>query len=140
MATTHPPDETVGTAAATELYDLLRVAVDATRIATWRPGDSLESLLAPAVVAIAAEAGKAVRPHADQVRAETIRGFAGFRVTWGCDWMSLWCPRCPENAAPVWPFGDNSTGVAEMLEAMSAHNDGHDAAQEPKAEPGKENT
>lgn len=63
-----PPDETIGTAAATELYDLLRIAVDATRSATWRPGDSLESLLAPAVVAIAAEAGKAVRPHADQVR------------------------------------------------------------------------
>lgn len=63
-----PPDETVGTVAATELYELLRIAVDATRIATWRPGDSLESLLAPAVVAIAAEAGKAVRPHADQVR------------------------------------------------------------------------
>ncbi|NUQ98313.1 MAG: hypothetical protein HOY79_17775 [Streptomyces sp.] len=63
-----PPDETVGTDVATELYDLLRIAVDATRKVTWRPGDSLESLLAPAVVAIAAEAGKAVRPHADQVR------------------------------------------------------------------------
>jgi len=63
-----PPDETVGIAAATELYELLRIAVDATHTATWRPGDSLESLLAPAVIAIAAEAGKAVRPHADQVR------------------------------------------------------------------------
>lgn len=62
-----PPDETIGTA-ATELYDLLRIAVDATRSAPWRPGDSLESLLAPAVVAIAAEAGKAVQPHADLVR------------------------------------------------------------------------
>lgn len=66
--TIRPPDETIGTAAATELYDLLRIAVDATRTATWRPGNSLESLLAPAVVAIAAECGKAVRPHADQVR------------------------------------------------------------------------
>lgn len=63
-----PPDEMVGTAAATELYDLLRIAVDATRAAIWHPGDSLESLLAPAVVAIAAEAGKAVGPHANQVR------------------------------------------------------------------------
>ena len=66
--TARPPDETIGTAAAAELYELLRIAVDATRNATWRPGDSLESLLAPAVVAIAAEAGKAVGPHADLVR------------------------------------------------------------------------
>lgn len=84
---TRPPDEAVGTAAATELYELLRIAVDATRKVTWRPGDSLESLLAPAVVAIAAEAGKAVRPHAEQVRkqiateldahADECRGLAG---------------------------------------------------------------
>lgn len=64
-----PPDKAT-IAAATELSDLLRIAVDAVRGGTWRPGDSLESLLAPAVVAIAAEAGKAVGPHADQVRKE----------------------------------------------------------------------
>lgn len=80
------PDEAT-IAAATELSDLLRIAVDAVRASTWRPGDSLESLLAPAVVAIAAEAGKAVGPHAAQVRkqiaaelgahADECRGLAG---------------------------------------------------------------
>ena len=124
--TRRPPDETVGTAAATELYDLLRIAVDATRTATWRPGNSLESLLAPAVVAIAAEAGKAVRPHAEQVRAETIRGFAGFTVTWDCDFMRLRCRRCPEGAAPVESFAENPADIAEILEAMASHSSEHD--------------
>jgi len=137
--TRRPPDETVGTAAATELYELLRIAVDATRTATWRPGDSLESLLAPAVVAIAAEAGKAVRPHAKPVHAETIHSFAGFNVTWDYDWMRLWCRRCPEGAAPVWLFGDNPTGMAEILDVMAAHNSEHDAAQEPTNQSNKEN-
>lgn len=117
-----PPDETIGTVAATELYDLLRIAVDATRTATWRPGDSLESLLAPAVVAIAAEAGKAVRPHADQVRAETIRGFAEFDVTRDHDSIHLWCPRCPNAAGTVVLSERDPTGMAEILVAMTAHN------------------
>lgn len=120
-----PPDETVGTAAAAELYDLLRVAVNATRTATWRPGDSLESLLTPAVVAIAGEAGKAVRPHADQIRAETIRGFNGFSVTWDYDFVRLWCQRCPDANTPVESFAGNPTGMAEILAAMTAHNNEH---------------
>lgn len=125
MAKSRPPDETVGTAAATELYDLLRIAVDVTRTATWRPGDSLESLLAPTVVAIAAEAGKAVRPHAEQVRAETIRSFEGFTVTWDYDFIRLWCPRCPDAAAPVESFAGNPIDMAEILAAMTSHNDEH---------------
>ena len=129
-----PPDETVGTAAATELYELLRIAVDATRTVTWRPGDSLESLLAPAVVAIAAEAGKSVRLHADQVRAETIRGLEGFTVTWDYDFIRLWCPRCSDAAAAVESFAGNPTDMAEILEAMAAHNDEHNAAREPQTE------
>lgn len=123
---TRPPDETVGAAAATELYDLLRIAVDATRKATWRPGDSLESLLAPAVVAIAAEAGKAVGPHADQVRAETIRGFAEFDVTRDHNSIHLWCPRCPNAAGTVVLSERDPTGMAEILAAMTSHNDKHD--------------
>lgn len=121
-----PPDETIGNATATELYDLLRIAVDATRSATWRPGDSLENLLAPAVVAIAAEAGKAVRPHADQVRAETIRGFAEFDVTRDHNSIHLWCPRCPNAAGTVVLSERDPTGMAEILAAMTSHNDKHD--------------
>lgn len=121
-----PPDETVGTAAATELYDLLRITVDATRAAIWHPGDSLESLLAPAVVAIAAEAGKAVGPHADQVRAEAIRGFEGFSITWDYNFVRLWCQRCPDAETAVESFAGNPTGMAEILAAMTAHNNEHD--------------
>lgn len=121
-----PPDETIGTAAATEPYDLLRIAVDATRSATWRPGDSLESLLAPAVVAIAAEAGKAVRPHADRVRAETICGFEEFDVTRDHNSIHLWCPRCPNAAGTVVLSERDPTGMAEILAVMTAHNNEHD--------------
>lgn len=62
-----PPDEAT-IAAAKDLAPLLNVAVEAVRASTWRLGDSLEDLLAPAVVAIACKAGKAVGPHAEQVR------------------------------------------------------------------------
>jgi len=68
-----------------------------------------------------------------------MRSFAGFNVTWDYDWMRLWCPRCPEDAAPVWLFGDNPTGMAEILEVMVAHNSEHNAAQEPMNQPNKEN-
>lgn len=120
-----PPDETVGTAVATELYDLLRIAVDATRTVTWRPGDSLEILLAPAVVAIAVESGKAVRPHTDQVRAEAIRGFAEFDVTRDHNSIHLWCPRCPNAAGTVVLSERDPTGMAEILAAMTSHNSEH---------------
>lgn len=74
-------------AAAKDLAPLLTVAVDAVRASTWRPGDSLEELLAPAVIAVAKEAGKAVGPHADLVRAETEAELDAMRDLLGSIWL-----------------------------------------------------
>jgi hypothetical protein len=81
-----PPDEDA-IAAAEDLAPLLQVAVEAVRASSWRPGDSIEKLLAPAVVAIAKEAGKAVGPHADFVRAEAEAELDAMRDLLGSIWL-----------------------------------------------------